>query len=122
MIETNLSRGDLILLVVSGVTLGNLLTLLLIVGWRGFLQGRPHSRSAPIWSYVAVFLGTLFPLLALLALLDAITTALWYDAVPCPWLRTGHLRTCRPNSALSEAESESQEHLRAPIRHDQQLR
>ena len=77
MVDTSLSRGDLILLVVSGVTLGNLLTLLLIVGWRGFLYGRPHARGAPIWSYVAVFLGGLFPLLALLALLDAVTAALW---------------------------------------------
>ena len=77
MLETSLSRGDLIVLVVCGVTLGNLLTLLLIVGWRGFLYGRPHSRSAPIWSYIAIFLGGLFPLLALLVLLDAALTSLW---------------------------------------------
>ena len=77
MLETSLSRGDLIVLVVCSVTLGNLLTLLLIIGWRGFLHGRPHSQSAPIWSYVAIFLGSLFPLLALLALLDAVAAALW---------------------------------------------
>lgn len=72
MLETTLSRGELILLVVCGVSLGNLLTLLLVVGWRGFLHGRPPTfRSAPVWSYIAVFLGSLFPLLALLALLDA---------------------------------------------------
>ena len=51
MMETTLSRGELILLVVCGVALGNLLTLLLIVGWRAFLHGRPPTfRSAPIWS------------------------------------------------------------------------
>ena len=77
MLETSLSRSDLILLVVCSVTLGNLLTLLLIIGWRGFLYGRPHSRSAPIWSYIAIFVGTLFPLLALLALLDAGLSAVW---------------------------------------------
>ena len=77
MLETSLSRADLIVLVVCGVTLGNLLTLLLIVGWRGFLYGRPHSRGAPIWSYIAIFLGSLFPLLALLALLAAGAAALW---------------------------------------------
>jgi len=77
MLETSFSHGELIAVVVGGVTLGNLLTLLLIVGWRGFLHGRPHSQSAPIWSYLAIFVGSLFPLLALLALLDVALTALW---------------------------------------------
>jgi hypothetical protein len=77
MLEASLSRGDLILLVVGGVTLGNLLTLLLVIGWRGFLYGRPHSRGAPIWSYLAIFIGSLFPLLALLALLDAGLSRVW---------------------------------------------
>jgi len=77
MLETSLSRGDLIVLVICGVTLGNLLTLLLIVGWRGFLYGRPHSRGAPIWSYIAIFVGSLFPLLAMLALLEAVLNRAW---------------------------------------------
>ena len=78
MVETSLARSDLILLVVGSVTLGNLLTLLLIIGWRGFLHGRPPTfRSAPIWSYLAIVVGSLFPLLAFLALLDAVLTALW---------------------------------------------
>ena len=78
MLETDFSRGELIAVVVGGVTLGNLLTLLLIIGWRAFLVGRPPTfRSAPIWAYVAIVVGTLFPLLALLALLDTVLTAVW---------------------------------------------
>lgn len=78
MLETSLSRGELVALVVLGVTLGNLVTLLLIVGWRAFLFGRPPTfRSAPIWSYLAIVVGSLVPLLGLLALLDAALTAVW---------------------------------------------
>lgn len=78
MLETSLSRGELLAVVVGGVTLGNLLTLLLFVGWRAFLHGRPPTfRSAPIWSYIAIVVGSLVPLLALLALLDAALTAVW---------------------------------------------
>ena len=76
MLETSLSRGELVALVVLGVTLGNLVTLFLIVGWRAFLFGRPPTfRSAPVWAYLAVVVGSLFPILALLGLLDAALTA-----------------------------------------------
>ena len=76
MLETSLSRGELIVLLVCGVSLGNLVTLLLIIGWRAFLVGRtPPVRSAPIWAYLAIVIGSLFPILAFLGLLDAALTA-----------------------------------------------
>lgn len=47
-------------LVACAVIVGNLLTLALIAGWRGYAAGRRTPEGAPVWSYVALVGAGLF--------------------------------------------------------------